>query len=167
MAPEIGITLQICSFHPMFLSVLVGAVYRAVLKKCGIPRTEGPLSLPTPWAKSQILLPTSSSESGEAVRAEAWHWATGDQPNLNPDPQTTAGVLRPPSLRTHGWHLLCGGIHCSLSDLIIHMFVDKWVRVYSLGSPFLQRGANFLLQASLFVEKSRLQRPFWPELCHR
>lgn len=59
------ITLKLCSFNPTKLGFSLFWWVR--LKKCGIPRTEGPHSALTPWAKSQTRLPSSSSESNETL----------------------------------------------------------------------------------------------------
>lgn len=87
-------------------------------------------------------------------------------PNLNPDSETTAGLLSPHSLWTRGWHLMCIGIHSDLSDLIscIGVQTNGCLGVV-LGQRFYRGELAFAIY-SLLKEKSGSQRPFWSGLCH-
>lgn len=57
--------------------------------------------------------------------------------NLNPDPQTAAGLLSPPSLGTLGWHLLHIGIHSTFTDLISCICVQTNRSFFTEGSKLL------------------------------
>lgn len=81
--------------------------------------------------------------------------------NLNPDPQTTAGLLSPPSLGTLGWHLLHIGIHSTFTDLI------SCIRVQTNRSLFFffffwQRGASFSFMLHYWKRSLAYKDPFEP-----
>lgn len=140
---------------------MVGA-FTDCLNVCHLKSTRTPKSSHSLEWKADTATHFLLREEQAAVRAEVWHWATGDQlpfPQQWP-PKPLQDSWGRPVVGTRGWHLLCSGIQNSISNLIsciragIKLCVHEYVSVCSFRSLSFTEVSRLLTHASLLKEKS-------------